>query len=75
MFLNGLFLFCSVIPTLYLFCLMNQDRTKGEVWSIANLLKLFGSLVIVVGQGQGQQAVVFSDRGQMFQFFIDFFEL
>ena len=26
-------------------------------------------------QGQGQQAVVFSDRGQMFQFFIDFFEL
>ena len=35
-FLNDLVLFCSVILSLLLFCLMNQGRTKGEGWSTTN---------------------------------------
>ena len=32
-FLKVLFLFCSVMLSLLLFCLMNQGRTKREGWS------------------------------------------
>ena len=35
-FLNDLVLFCSVILSLLLLCLMNQGRTKGEGWSTTN---------------------------------------
>ena len=35
-FLNDLVLFCSVILSLSLLCLMNQGRTKGEGWSATN---------------------------------------
>ena len=37
--LNGLFLFCSVIFSLLLFCLINQGRTKDEGWSTTGCLK------------------------------------
>ena len=33
MLLNDLVLFCSVMLSLWLLCLMNQGRTKGEGWS------------------------------------------
>ena len=35
-FLNDLVLFCSVILSLLLLCLMNRGRTKGEGWSTTN---------------------------------------
>ena len=35
-FFNDLVLFCSMILSLYLLCLMNQGRTKGEGWSTTN---------------------------------------
>ena len=35
-FLNDLVLFCSVILSLELLCLMNQGRIKGEGWSTTN---------------------------------------
>ena len=34
--LHDLVLFCSVILSLLLLCLMNQGRTKGEGWSNTN---------------------------------------
>ena len=35
-FLTDLVLFCSVILSLQLLCLMNQGRTKAEGWSTTN---------------------------------------
>ena len=35
-FLNCLVLFCSVMLSLWLLCLMSQGRTKGEGWSTTN---------------------------------------
>ena len=46
--LNGLFLFCSVIFSLLLFCLINQGRTKDEGWSTTGCLKKRGPFLKLI---------------------------
>ena len=50
MFLNVLFLFCNVILSLVWFCMMNQGRVKGEVWSTATANKLKPNSSFIAGR-------------------------
>ena len=50
-FFNGLFLFCSVILSLLLFCLINQGRIKGESLSTVNKLSPQVILLLAVPRG------------------------